>query len=352
MKSFNLLRNLMGLVVVGWVLSACAVEAPNVVPSESAPTLRAPGATATAVPFSNDIAKLLASPPPVGTVVELDAYYLRSWDTRPDPRTLMTGTPVPMLHCSTVFTALTDSPMYGTLHDLLGSFSNVPMKSEPYLVAVTPAFTQPQPYWGSPGLPYHARLRGRFGDPAFADCDEAARMFVVENLVQVYQLELRDSAFAVQLPADVLKWARYEDRAQGFSIAHPLDWTITLVTEPNTVTAVALTSPRYPDFPVTVRVFDNQNALDGFDQAASLLGGISSYGQLQQGERFGSRLQTQKLTGERAGRQTETTMTNFAVFKHDSASYVIELTYPLGSSAPQDLISTYLTMVESFRLDN
>ena len=56
-----------------------------------------------------------------------------------------------------------------------------------WLVAAVPEQAQPGSHTSYPSLPYHARLRGYLGEAAFGDCVAAERIFVVEQVVQVYE---------------------------------------------------------------------------------------------------------------------------------------------------------------------
>jgi hypothetical protein len=298
------------------------------------------------------IAKMLSNPPPIGTVVELDAYYVRKWNPVPDRHPPFTETPEPQIHCPFRFTALTDTPMYGYLHDLDATFSNAPLATEEYLVAVDPAQTQRASIPASPELPFHARLRGRFGDPALAHCAEGKRVFVVERVLRVYEQEVPENVFVLDLPNDFSTWTRYEDSHYSFSIPHPPDWNVTNINEPNIVFGVAFASPEQPAQPVMVRVYDRENVVDPNDLDASPIADIletsSSYGMYQQGS-FDGKVETQGLAGSVVSRQNEQERVVAAVFGQNGKSYEIRLRYPLGIQAQQKLLTTYIAMVQGFR---
>ena len=48
-------------------------------------------------------------------------------------------------------------------------------------------------YFSVPELPFHARLQGHLGEPAFAACPHAERIFFVEQVITVYPETIRES---------------------------------------------------------------------------------------------------------------------------------------------------------------
>ena len=79
----------------------------------------------------------------------------------------------------------------------------------------------------SPQLPYHARLRGHLGEAVLAHCQHADRIFVVEQVVQVYEERPAESpTYPRNLPDDYATWIHYHDAGAGFSLSYPPDWQI------------------------------------------------------------------------------------------------------------------------------
>ena len=134
------------------------------------------------------VAELAAEPPAAGERVEVDAYYSGAVSTHlPGPPRVM-GDQVYCPTYSTWAVALTDRPFTPLLRVLNGTSSN-PLPAEgAWLAATTPEGTQPGQQ-AAPDLPYRGRFRGYLGDPAFAACPDAGRIFVVEEVVEVYEQE-------------------------------------------------------------------------------------------------------------------------------------------------------------------
>jgi hypothetical protein len=306
---------------------------------------------ATALPGPG-VADLLADPPAPGETVEVDAYF-SGGAAYP-----MTGPP-PLLDqvtCPTNWTwqtALTDRPFPGALQYLSTTMGNLPPADAPWLAAVTPEGMQPGQMI-LPDLPYHARFRGHLGDPAFAHCPDADRIFVVEEVVAIYQQEPPGPAYPLQPPADYAAWLRYHDAEMGYSLPYPPDWSVEPLDEPDVVSAVALRAPQWPDYPVVVRVHAGETTYDQYDPASipQLLRGFDSWGVFEQGWAFNGQAETQGLAGFQADRQAgpgERLVT--VLFSAGGYTYELSVTFSTGFDAPQPLLTAYTAIVEGFHLD-
>jgi hypothetical protein len=320
------------------------------------------------------VAELLADPPAAMERVEVDAYFSGATPTYlPGPPRVLDD----QVFCptySTWMTALTDRPFPPVLRVLNGTSSNLLPAGEAWLAATTPEATQPgqkapadqagtvpahQAGMSMPDLPYRARFRGYVGDPAFAACPDADRIFVVEEVVEVYELEPPgegEAASPLQAPEDYVEWPRYNDATFGYSLPYAPGWTLFPMLDEGSVAAVAVRSPQWPDCPVAVRVYEGETWYDQYEPASipPLLQG-DAFGLFTQGWAWGESAGTQGLAGytvERGCQQNgaECRMVK-ALFNGNGHSYELSLTYPLGFEAPQALLTAYTAMVEGLQLD-
>jgi hypothetical protein len=316
------------------------------------PGVARPTDTATALP-GPVVADLLRNPPAAGKTVEVDAYF-SGVGTIP-----MAGGPPPMqdqVVCPTYFVwnaALTDQPFPAVLQVLNGIASNLPPDDAPWLVATTPEAIQPGQMI-LPQFPYHARFRGHLGDPVFAACPNADRIFVVEEVVAVYEEQPSEpAADAWQPPADYAAWPRYHDADLGYSLPYPAGWPVEPLAEPDTVSAISLRAPQWAGCPVVLRVHAGEIRYDQYDPASipPLLQG-DSWGVFEQGWAFNGEITGQHLAGFEVQRQAGPGERSVAVLlSANGYTYELALTYPTGFDAPQPLLTAYTAMVEGFRLD-
>jgi hypothetical protein len=143
--------------------------------------------TPTPITHNPGVADLLRHPPAPGTSAEVDAYYSGA-----------TYSPVPGGFMSTRCpsrrnAALTDRPLLAQVHVLNAVYGNAVPEDAPWLIAAKGEAKTPDPRLAD--LPYHARLRGHLGNPAFAQCQDAERIFVVEAVVKTYQQEAPEPGF-------------------------------------------------------------------------------------------------------------------------------------------------------------
>lgn len=322
-----------------------------------APTAEPQPTTApeTAQSTGSDVAGLLQNPPAPGELVELDAYFSGAASG------LMRDGPAPaqdQVVCPTHRTwaaALTDRPFPGILRLLNGTRSNALPAGAAWLVATVPEATQPGQLI-IPQFPYHARFRGRLGDPAFAGCPNAERILIVEEVVAVYEEQPPETVGGTwEVPAGYEAWPRYEDADAGFNLPCPPDWTVEPLAagEQGGVSAVALRGPQWPDHPVVVRVHEGEIEYDQYEPASlpPLLQG-PSWGVYEQGLAFGRLAnQSQPLAGFSVEREAAAGEGRRAVlFSGSGHTYELELAYPTGFDASQPLLTAYTAMVEGFRL--
>lgn len=321
---------------------------------------RQPGGPTAGAPTPPDrltVAALLANPPAAGEPVEIDAYFSGAVPTYlPGPPRVMDG----RVYCPTYspwMAALTDQPFTPLLRVLNGTSSNPLPAGGAWLVAAAPEATRPD-NWATPDLPYHARFRGRLGDPAFGGCPDAGRIFVVEEVLAVYQQEPPgegQAATPLLPPQDYVNWPRYDGAAYGYNLAYPPGWTPFPMLDEGSVEAIALRSPDRPNSPVELRVRRGETWYDPYLPASipPLLQG-DAFGLFTQGWVGDGQAATQGLSGyivERACPQGGECRWVRALFSGNGCTYEISLAYPTGFDASQPLLTAYTAIVEGLRLD-
>jgi len=304
----------------------------------------------TAAPHHPGIADLLRQPPPPGASVEVDAYFSAA-----EAPTLPGGGPPPPDQIRCPFDPLLTDQPYPVYLFILNETRGNPLPDDaPWLIATTPEATQPGNL-SVPALPYHARLRGHFGEAAFAHCDHAARIFVVESTVQVYeQHPPTPPAFGPQLPADYPTWPRYRDAAMGYSLPYPPDWSVESLNEPDVLSAVALRAPQWPDSPMLVRVHDGETQYDQYNPASTppLLQRQGWGVFAQDGIFHPTNPENQHLTGFLVERQSERgTAEEAVIISAHGRTYELALRFRTGFDVAQPLLDAYSAMVVAFRLD-
>ena len=308
----------------------------------------APTSASASPPIKQDVAGLLRNPPSSGETIEIDAYFSGA-TTIPMPGHF--PPPPDQIACPNFYdAALTDQPFLADLA-VLNSVGGNPLPDEaPWLIAVTPDMLKPG-VWQLPQLPYHARLRGHLGEALLAQCRHADRIFVVEQVVQVYEEKPAESfPYPRQLPDDYTTWTRYHDANTGFSLFYPPDWQIEQVDD----VSWNLRAPQWPDWPVTVRVHVGETHLDQYDPAAMppLLQGNIGFGVYGQGGGISEAIDTQHLDGYEINHDETLAERSVSVlFSGGGRTYELALRYPLGFDAPQSLMTAYSIIVERFRLD-
>lgn len=299
------------------------------------------------------VADLLANPPAPGQSGELDAYFSGA----EAPLLPSRGGPAPLpdrVSCPTVYdAALTDRPFQAILFLLNGSSSNALPDDALWLIATVLEAAKPGVRI-VPQLPYHARLHGHLGDPAFSNCQHAERIFVLEEVVEVYQEKPSESMPALlRLPAGYAEWPRYRNADFGFSLPHPPDWRAETLKEPNTLLSVALRAPQWPEYPVVVRVRSDETWYDQYAPASAppLLQG-EGFGVFQQGWVFQEEAKGSGLDGYRVDRRPAPGEREVSLlFSAQGRTYELALRYPTGFEAPQPLLTAYSAIVEGFQLD-
>lgn len=316
------------------LLVSCAPPALRAGPGQGATP-----ASAAPPPTTSGIAYALAHP---GQSVELDLYYSGAGPALPGggpPR------PYDVVICPERWrSALTEQPFQPLLNILNGRQSNDFLPDELWLIAVTAEMAQASSR-EEPDLPYHARLRGHVGDPAFAHCRDAARMFVVEAVMQVYAQEPPEAPSPLAaLHLD--RWPTYHDPA-GYTLPYPPEWALQTVDG-----AVELRSPEWPEYPIVVRVHPIPTVRDPLSGAPEppLLQGIG-WSVYEQGWSLGP-AGAGGLFGYVVHRQNMPEARDIAVlFSAHERTYELSLRYPLGLRSPQPLLTALTGMVEGFRLD-
>ncbi len=328
-------------ILVGLLAAGCLppeLRQQSAAPTPS-PTLAIPGP---------GVADILAQPPAAGESLELDAYFSGAiavpFSGGPPPPEGEVVCPVRFM------TALTDRPFPPALQILNSTCSNALPDDSPWLIAVTADMAEPgvRRY---PQLPYHARLRGHLGDPAFAHCPESARIFMVEAVVKDYG----DAAPAIRqlvLPAGYASWLRRHEAAAGYSLPVPPGW------KPERVSGetLVLRAPQWPGYPVTVTVHAGGLYYDQYDPgaSASVLLQAGGWGVYQQGMAFGEDAAPgiQGLAGYHVQGEGDAAGRAMSVlFSAHGRTYELSVRYPIGFEASQELLTDYSAIVEGFRLD-
>ncbi len=328
------------------LLTGCSTIAP-LAPLQAAQPASVLMPTARPIPTPGPgVADILADPPAPGTSFELDAYYSGTspWAHHgPPPPPDATQALCP----SSWGAALTDQPFQALLSVLNSTCSNGLPADGAWLVAVTPEMATPG-VRADAQLPYHARLRGHLADPAFAHCPDAARTFMVEAVVQVYEQD--PPAMPQGWPEGYASWPRHHEETLGYSLPFPPGWTI----ERLDGGVLALAAPEWPGYPVTVVVHEGETYVDQYDPATtpSLLQG-NGWSVFEQGLSFGAPAAgSQGLAGYHVDRSdgAQERMTS-VLLSGNGHTYELSLRYPLGFDAPQTLLTAYSAIVEGFRLD-
>jgi hypothetical protein len=326
---------------------------------------------------SRNIAGLLGAPPALGQTVEIDAYhwvgYRRGVSFARDAQ----GCPLP-----SDVTILSDWPVPEAIRFPFGGYANVspdyPPDAEPWLIPMpvliasspgtavaavgtdTSLSTALPEVAGSLQIPYHARLRGHIGDPAFAKCAHSDRIFVVENIAAVYQEFLPQEPMLplYQPPENYKSWPRYHDASLGYSFAYAPDWTVEPLREPDVLSAVAVRTTQAPDNPIIMRVHAGETHTDPYD-ASSLPDRIKRRNRADDSGFFAQdQIQVvggsngQHLQGfwvERVLDPSVHTMT--VLISAHGRTYEITVRYSIGLRADQSLLDTYALVLDRFHLD-
>jgi hypothetical protein len=314
-------------------------------------------ATATAVaglptaadPPGPGVAALLASPPAAGQLVEVDAYFAGA-----DPRVMRRGSPTlpDVVECPDLpASVLTDRPFPPSYQVLNMWASNMPPDDAPWLAAITPEVATPGSHRFT-NLPYHARLRGRLGDPRVAHCRRPERVFMVEAIVAVYPDAPPSPAGPWSAPPGLADWPRRREPGLGLSLAVPPGWAVEPLAEPGLVGGLALRAPEWPDRPVLLRVHPGETWYDWLAPTVRppLFEGATSYGVYQQGQfpRWGP---TQGLSGWHASRSFPGERSESVLFNGGGRTHELTVRFPIGYDVPQGLLTAYTAIVEGFALD-
>jgi hypothetical protein len=363
-------RLILIVVMLALSLAACGTVtnelSPTPVGRDSRPRLAATAepvataivATATSFPPTprptpqpdRSVAYLLRHRPAPGTTVEIDAYFSGggpAFSLAPGPPGQIRCPPIPWS------TALTDRPFPGTLSSTFGGRNNSLPADAPYLIATIPEALHPDTVI-VPELPFHARLRGHLDDPAQAHCPLADRIFVVEQVVTVYRADPPPGFVLAQLPDDYADWVRYHDESDGYSVAHPPDWTVEPRSDSRYLSTIALRGSQWPRNPIIVRVRPEETPIEGYIPAEPPPlrdFGLGLY--WQSGLFTGKPDESQQLrgyTGDRKVGPNEHEVVT--LFNAHGRTYELTLRYPVGFDASQPLLSIYAAVVEDFRLDN
>jgi hypothetical protein len=93
------------------------------------------------------------------------------------------------------------------------------------------------------------------GDPFFAHCAHAERIFVVDKSLNIY--EKSGPGFNMgsgKLPDDYAEWRMYSAPG-GLRFPYRSTWKIEPRTDPDALVALTIQRPEWPDYPIVVRVY-------------------------------------------------------------------------------------------------
>jgi hypothetical protein len=331
--------------------------------------------TPTQQPAGHGIADLISAAPQPGQTVEVDAYYWIGYGRGTSYFLDAQGCPV-------AGTFLTDWPVSGVLHfpgiDRSNASQGYPPDADPWLIPISvlinpiPATLVPSynPSTPIPSLrpvpddslfiPYHGRLRGHFGDPAYAACAHSNRIFVVEAITVVYDQAgpWEPPMQHLQPPADYASWPQYHDTSMGYSFAYATDWSVEPVQEADVLSAVAVHTAQAPDSPIIVRVHAGETRTDPYDATAipelikrqDKTDQISFFNQdfvSPVGDNHGQHLQG--FLVDRAAGDNMRTMA--VLISAHGRTYEIAVRYPIGLHANQSLLDAYELLLDRFQLD-
>ncbi len=314
-----------------------------------------PTPTLTAMPVNgSDIADLLSNPPAANESVEIDAYFSGA-----NPF-IMIGGPwtyyEDRVNCpGFINNTLTDEPFLAGLTILNRGMSNSLPPEAPWLIAATQETSQPGAF-PEAALPYRARLRGHLGDAVFAGCENHDRIFLVDEVVAVFEQDAPGPSISmVELPVDFAEWPRYVDETLGFSFAYPPDWQIEPIDDPALAGGALVRYWERPSFPIMVRVYQGELESDRFGKVLEppLLADMSLHPYVQGWGTVGMSIpDNQQMPGFTSETEPEPDGRFMAAyFVGDGRTYEVALTYPMGFAASQTLMLDYSVIVESFRLD-
>ncbi|MGB8698381.1 MAG: hypothetical protein WCD18_03105, partial [Thermosynechococcaceae cyanobacterium] len=296
-------------------------------------------------PLTTNIEQLLRRPPLPGTRVEIDGYY-GSQTSIAIPGEFLYLVPKDKIFCpyKTRHRLLTDRPFLGELSPQIGHrSSNFLPDTVPWLIATVPQALQPGVDRGAE-LPYYARIKGYLGEPKFAACPHADRIFVVEQVVKVYAAAPDPNFFPVPFPKDYGNWPTFHEPQLGYRVPYPPDWTVeALAKRPHQFAAIALRSKERPNYPVIVRVYP-----------PPMVGvrDFLSRGPFRQWLPPDNR-DTQHLAGVSFERLLgENRRLASMHFSTRDRVYELTLAYPIGFDASQNLLNAFIVMVEKFQLDD
>ncbi len=277
----------------------------------------------------HSVADLLASPPPLGKTLYVDAYV-----SQVDSAAAASSGIAAMGQASGAsgqYTILADRPFYAKLSLLGGALPNALPADAPWLIVAAPA--------NAPTLarlPYHGRFRGHLESGATAQ-GLAARVFVIEQVVRTYEAQ------APAISQDIATWQRYQDTKSGYSVPIPPGWSAEMKGED-----LEIQSSLYPEMPITVRVHAGETHDDPYDVAAAP--------PLLQGQNWTSFAQSMAsgqggLAGYRIDHAESNERSTAVLFSAHGHTYELSIRFPLGFAAPQAALTAYSAVVAGFTFD-
>lgn len=308
---------LFGAILSIALVIACAVEVaiallwPEVLPAGPAQAL-----AGLFVPRQT-VAGLLASPPPAGRTVNLDAYL----------------SPAGQSPCGTEWKVILSDEPYTAELTVLGSAQANPLPPEGWLVAAG----APEP------LPHHAWLRGRLEERPASEACPSVRVFTIERVVRVYAESAPETA-----PAGWAAWPRQQVAEAGCSIPQPPGWQV----EGSEGEGLTLRSRQWPMASISLRTHPGQTHHDPYEPEPGppLLQG-RRWSLFTQDSAVADGPATQGLAGYRIdGTEGSDGQVSTVLFSAHGRTYELSLHYRAGLGALQPALDSFSAVVAGFSL--
>jgi hypothetical protein len=288
--------------------------------------------------------------------VEVDAYtWIKDVGRGNQPHVHRKMEGCPLYDVNSVL--LTDKPVPGFLRLPSGGHTNFtdeyPADEQAWLIPIIADENMPIP-------PYHSRLRGYLDNSTFTTCDSANHIFVIEEIVHVYEVSVpTEGGFSVlpsSFPTDYTTWPRYHDATLGYNFAYPPGWQMSEIPAEEAVAAIAIHGPEWPNYPVEIRIYAGETLYDQYrpDAVPPLLKGKGLSIFHQELIYRNQEIAKQRLTGYKVvppDTLSLKTATVSMLFSGNGHTYELMLRYPNGFDAQQALLNAYAVIVAGFEFD-
>lgn len=257
-----------------------------------------------------------------GVKFELDAFSTRFGDISPS----ITG------KCPIWIQTLTDTPYRGTVRLLDTSSTNSLPTRVPFLIVANPE-----------DMPYHARFLGHFGGSDFSECDNNQRIFVVDQILQVYEQASPKSSIP-----DISTWSQFDNSTYLFKFPYPRNATITTSVTSEKDPLWNIQTQEDPNYPISIRIYSQEYFIDPYNREsapAPVRGGRLF---TQESTFFGSSIRSQGLSAYRIDRTDAIGQKISVIFNAGGHAYEVSLVY--SPETLQSTLDVYTIIVTSFQL--